>query len=116
MSMPRALNTTRPRVSRPKIPRDLGPDPEGAMAARMPDPTPGSAAAGFLGFLLDPVSLAAAAAPAAEPPSVGDAAASEASGSTGSMYVSKSDEKATAAATQTTGVSVSIRRTMTPAK
>lgn len=114
--MPRALNTTRARLSRPKIPRDLEPVPEGVMAARRPDATPGSAAAAFLAFLLDPASLGAEEAVVAEVPSVTGAAASETSGSMGSMYVSKSDEKATAAATQTTGVRVSMRRTMTPAK
>ena len=44
------------------------------------------------------------------------AASVELSGSVGSTYVSRSVEIAIAAATHTTGVKVSIRRTMTPAK
>ena len=81
----------------------------------------------FLAFLLDEVGVAEAAATAVLVPLVWPFVASTAdtstfasssttSGSMGSTYVSSKVDTAIAAATHTTGVSVSINRTITPAK
>ena len=80
----------------------------------------------FLAFLLDAVGVAEAAAMAVLVPLVCPFvapiaggmvfASSSTSGSMGSTYVSSKVDTAIAAVTQTTGVSVSIKRTITPAK
>ena len=119
--MQTALKMTAIRVSTPKIPFSFGAAPflcellpeDWPMIPEIKSPTEvpveeGAALSFFAFFALS----------ALETTEVDSASSfsSGTSGSVGSMYVSRSDENATAAATQTIGVRVSINRTMTPAK
>lgn len=118
-SMPRALMMTARRVSRANIPLFLGVSPflvgvvaETRSLSALDVDDWAAAAAAFLDFLVAPGD------DALEPVALESSffTSSVSSGCVGSMYVSRRDEKATAAETQTTGVKVSMRRTMTPAK
>ncbi len=113
--MPIVLRTTTRRESNPKIPLDL----EGFLADDALSSTLGvgdsAVAAALFAFFVEGVEGTSMVVVLLEvdPASLGP---SEASGSVGSIYVSNSVERATDEATHTTGVRVSIRRTITPAK
>jgi hypothetical protein len=105
-SSPSVFRITAPRVSSPIIPRHVGldfllPEDPGVIASAR------SSATDALGRAVA-VDLSFFAASTLSPSNV--------SGTVGSIYVSKMLESATAAETHTIGVSVSISRTITPAK
>lgn len=101
------------------MPRDLeGFLADDALSSTLGAECSAAAAAAFFAFFDEGVEGVAGTSPVVAPLGVDPASLgpSEASGSVGSIYVSKSVERATDEATHTTGVRVSIRRTMTPAK
>src|SRR6266702_4436831 len=105
-NIPSAFMITAARVSSPKIPRcaglaffvEEGPDVTISVRSSATDAPDAGAATDLSFFDASTFSL------------------SGTSGSVGSIYVSKTLDRATAADTHTIGVSVSISRTITPAK
>jgi hypothetical protein len=117
-SMNITLPITVTRVSSPKIPNfrgvvDLAAVPLLELGVKREEmPFAGGALAAFFLSFFEGVTAPGEASPLLALSS----SSSAVSGTVGSMYTSSMLETAMAAATQTTGVRVSMRRTMTPAK
>jgi hypothetical protein len=120
-SIPRALARTVRRVSNPKMPFCLGCPTFTPTISEMSSPTVALDAEllvvvfSLFAFLGVTEAVLSTAVDVDDVPGT-SLIVSGVSGSVGSIYVSRTEDRATAAVMQTTGVSVSIRRTITPAK